>query len=323
MQKNSAGPLHIIFSNLAFTGITARNFLFILLYVPFLIGAFHAGRFFLLLIFKDRGKSKFFDTLHPSLFRNRFLQSFKNFLFLGVPAIAALYLLGFALGALSEVRAFSLTDEFLMQADRLLTGSYPFIALGNIAHPAWFVALVSVFYLCLGILLLVFAVHLFIEKQGLFRECAGAFFLGMMMMFALWWVFPALTPRQRFLDNVFRLPVPSQVQQALSLYRPQKEIVSFFDTLRQEEKNISVFVVSNMPSAHIAWAVLLVYYAYRAFPLLLIAIIPFAVLSSYGTLLFAQHYFIDIPAGLLVGIVSILIAHFMARISADEKEKKL
>lgn len=309
--------LSLVLANLKFAGITERNFLFILFYAPFLIGMARAGRFFLRLILKDSGKGNPFEHLNVSFLWKSFTESLKNFLFLGVPLIIALYALGFALGALSVARADALVDGLLMNADKALTGTYPFLFFGNILYPAWFVVLVDWFYLYLGIVLLGFAVYLFAEKRKLFKECAGAFFFGMILMFFLWWMFPALTPRQRFVDNVYRLPVSLQVELALSSYHPQKEIVSFFDKLREEEKNLSVFVVSTMPSAHIAWAVLFVYYVYRALPAFLVVVIPFALLSSFGTLLFAQHYFIDIPSGLLVGILSIAVARYFAKVSAD------
>lgn len=319
LRQSNSDLLSIVFSNFKSFGVTWKLFVFFFAYYIFLAIMLNAARFFLRLLRRDSAHADSAREFNLYSFRNNLRKFFWHVLLSGVPVMIALYLFGIALGALSMVRASSLADELLMRADFFLTGSYPFIFLGNILYPAWFVKAIDALYLYLPAVLLFFTIWLFNERQKLFREYAAAFFISLMTMFAVWWMFPALTPRQRFVDNVYRLPVSSSVQPALSSYRPQKEVVSFLDNVRGEEKDLSVFVVSNMPSAHIAWAALLVYYAYRVAPWLLIGAIPFALFSSYGTLLFAQHYFVDIPSGLLASLLSIMLVRWMGRLNRKEE----
>ena len=132
-----------------------------------------------------------------------------------------------------------------------------------------------------------------------------------------WFTFPVLSPHDRFIDNVYELPLSSRVQGYIAGYQPQKEIVAFLEGMRKSKENLSVLPTSTFPSAHVAWAVLLVYYAWRFEPWFGLTMLPFAVLASLGTFLFAQHYFADLTTGILVSLLSILIVGWFVR-----KQKK-
>ncbi|MEK7086938.1 MAG: phosphatase PAP2 family protein, partial [Patescibacteria group bacterium] len=58
---------------------------------------------------------------------------------------------------------------------------------------------------------------------------------------------------------------------------------------------------------HVFWAVLLGYYIYRAKKWFAIIISPILILSSFGTVFFAQHYFVDVPAGILTAFAAIFL----------------
>ncbi len=252
-----------------------------------------------------------FSTENLQQVKKGLLGFFKNTLQVGLPFLFAFYALLLALGQLNVFNKNRLQDELVARLDILLTATFPSLSLGFIHYPSFFVKAVDFSFLYLGGILGIFGVYLFQFHQKLFREAAGAFFLGLTIMFMGWIFFPALSPHDRFIDNVYNLPVPGEIQEYLEQYHPQEEISAFLERIRNSKKNLERFPTSTLPSAHVAWAVLLVYYSWRLHPWLIAVAGPFALLSTFGAVLFAQHYFIDIPAGVLVGIISIWIVKLM------------
>ena len=237
----------------------------------------------------------------------------KNVLIVGIPSMIAFYGTSSALGQLNIFNSTRLRDELLFRFDTLLTGTFPPLWAASFSWPHWFIGAVEFSFMYLVWFLMVLGAYLFIAHSRLFREAIGAFFLGLMILYAGWLVFPVLSPHDRFIDNIYKLPTPAAVQQYVENYKPQEEIKVFLEGMRESKKGLDVLPTSTFPSAHVAWAVLLVYYAWRLQPLLGLIVFPFAALSSLGTFLFAQHYFVDLPAGILVSAFSIWVASFLAR----------
>lgn len=245
--------------------------------------------------------------------RSEISKFFKNVLVVGIPSVFAFYSMTSALGQMNLFNSTRLRDELLFQWDVLLTGTFPPLSLGSFAYPDWFIQVVVVSFMHLVPVLTIFAAYLFLTKQNLFREATGAFFLGLLILFVGWLVFPVMSPHDRFVDNVYNLSIPSSVQAYVDDYVPQGGIATFLEGMRERKEDLSVMPTSTFPSAHVAWGTFLVYYAYRMQRWLLVLALPFAALSSIGTFLLAQHYFVDLPAGILVAAVSILIARWLAR----------
>lgn len=242
---------------------------------------------------------------------------FKNSLLVGLPALLAFYSFTLALGQLNVFNKDRLQDELLARWDVLVTGTFPPLSLASLHYPAWFVEAVSISFLFLGTVLAFLAAYLFQARQKVFDEAIGAFFAGSLILFAGWIFFPVLSPQDRFIDNEYNLPVPASVQEYVDAYRPQEEIATFLKDVRERKRDLTVLPTSTFPSAHVFWSALVSYYAWRAHKWLILFAFPFAVLSSLGTVFFAQHYFVDIPAGILVGVVSVWLARRLANSSKD------
>ena len=231
----------------------------------------------------------------------------KDLFLLGGPLLLGFYVLSLAIGQLNLFNMMRLQDGLLLQWDFLLVGTYPSFTLASFSYPGWFVKLVEFAFLYLGAALVVFASYVFYAKRQLLQEAGATFFAALLVMFVGWTFFPALSPHDRFLDNVYGLSVPPLVQEYVNDYHPQEEIRSFLSYIRERKEGLSYLPTTTMPSAHVAWATLLAYYAWRAHRWLGLAVLPFALLSMLGTVLFAQHYFVDIPMGMLVSAGSILL----------------
>ena len=254
-----------------------------------------------------------FSQIKPKKAAKSALLFFKNIAFVGIPFVIGFYSLAFALGELNVLNSTRLVDEMLARWDILVTGTFLPLSIGAIQYPASLVAAIqfSFSYLVSG--LTVFGLYLFQANQKLFREAAGAFFLAALISFAGWALFPVMSPHDRYIDNVYSAPVPADIQAYVDGYTPQAEMQRFLDVMRQNKQGLSVMPTSTFPSAHVVWAVFLVYYSWRVTKWFLLGTVPFAVLSSIGTFFFAQHYFVDVPAGIAVAVVSIAIARFLAK----------
>jgi len=237
----------------------------------------------------------------------------KNIVILGIPFIAALLILSFALGELNmfNIQQSRLQDELLFQWDVLLTQTFPAFSLASLQYPEWFVSVVIICFSYLASMLVLLAVYLLLARPNLFREAAASFFIGAMIAFVGWSVFPVLSPHGRFIDNVYNLPIPLEAQQYVYDYNPPQQIVVYWEDLNSRLEKVSVLPTTAFPSAHVIWAVILVYYSYRIRKWLVLFSLPFAILSTFGTTLLAAHYFVDIPAGIITGLVSILLVRYI------------
>jgi len=242
-----------------------------------------------------------------------FVTFLKHSVVIGIPFVFALYTLALALGELNVFNATRLIDERVLSWDIFLTHTFPSLSLASFYYPGWFVEAVQFSFMKLVAAFGLFAAYLFQVNQKLFREAAGAFFIGTIIMFIGWTLFPVMSPHDRFIDNVYNEEIPLAAQTYLENYYPQEEIAVFLENMRESKKDLGVMPTSAIPSAHVVWAVMLVYYAYRAHRWLAVLFLPLAVLSTFGTVLFAQHYFIDMPTGIITALVSIVIARYLAK----------
>ena len=141
-------------------------------------------------------------------------------------------------------------------------------------------------------------------------------------MFVGWVLFPVMSPHDRFIDNVYDLPVSGSIERHLEAYDPPEEVSSFLERTRASKNGLSVWPTSTLPSAHVAWAIFLVYYAWRVSRWWGLLAAPIALLSTLGTVLLAQHYFVDIPAGMAAAILAIVATSYAAKAQKESRTER-
>ena len=134
------------------------------------------------------------------------------------------------------------------------------------------------------------------------------------MSIPLWAKFPAHSPTNMYLFNVYERSFPSDIKQRVSEYRPDQSTFSFVERMFRQQKESPP--VSTMPSMHIAWSVVLVYFFFKVSRWSLVFSVPWFFLSALGTVYLAQHYFVDILAGLPVGILAIAVSRKLVSLEA-------
>lgn len=229
-----------------------------------------------------------------------------------LPAILFVTIAALAMGEANRFALARLKDGMVIGYEHALFGNYVFAALGAVQYPHWLIASIIFSFENMALGLIIASVILSYIARDRFRELLVAFCVGILVMIPIWLMIPALSPQDRFIDNVYALPMPSQIAIAVANYHPQPEIVAFLQSIRNGKADLPAMPTSTFPSAHVFWATLAGYYLFRAKTwrrwLGWIAL-PFLLASTFGTVLLAQHYFIDVPAGLAVAAFAIWLAH--------------
>jgi PAP2 superfamily len=270
------------------------------------------GKSFLLLIFpKLRGKLGVAAAGDKSDDPRRvFLAAAKRSreMLLIIPAMLYITLLALVMGEANEFSRARLQDLRVIGAEHWLFGNYIFAALGSIHYPHFLIVFIIWSFGSMSVVLIGAGMVIAYLSPQRFRELLVAFCLGLLIMIPMWIALPVLSPQDRFIDNVYNLPMPPSIDVAVKNYHPQGEIADFLANVRKGKANLPALPTSTIPSAHIFWASIVGYYLFRTKKWLGWITLPVLLASSFGTILLAQHYFLDIPAGVAIAAIAIWLA---------------
>ncbi len=233
------------------------------------------------------------------------------------PIALNLVLFSFLVGYVNAVNKSRLIDGTLASLDFRLTGTYPFLSLETMKFPAWLIETTAFSFLNLPSFLVLIAVVTFFRNKRVFAEYVVAFFTSIVLMIPLWLLVPVMSPQDRFIDNVYHLKDPPPVAAALKDFTPVPEVESFLIQMRKSKEGLDIMPTTTFPSSHAAWATIAFISVIEASALAGSVFAPFLLLSAVGTFYFAQHYFVDTPAGILIGIVSMIIAWRLFSVPRD------
>jgi hypothetical protein len=246
--------------------------------------------------------------------RDIFMAAFPRMpeMFLILPAVFFLTIVSFAMGEANMFAPAHLHDQLVIGWEHAIFGAYVFAALGAIHYPHWLIEFIIFSFQNMALILIGVGIFLSYVSRERFRELLVAFCIGILAMVPLWLMLPVLSPQDRFINDVYKLPNPPQLALAIADYHPQPEIASFLQSIRKDKTGLPALPTSTIPSAHVFWAAITGYYLFRArrpWRWLGWIVLPFLIASTFGTMLLAQHYFMDVPAGLTIAALSIWLAH--------------
>ena len=160
----------------------------------------------------------------------------------------------------------------------------------------------------------------FLHSIKLFRTFLIGFFLLFILAIPLWYTMPAVSPTQFLLEGVTGEVISEPLQVvAIKLDQELPMTTATYQTvyarlvdawqgkmlvLNQEQE----FAITTNPSLHVALGILCVYFAWRMSWLLGVVLTVYQAINMFATMLLLQHYVIDIPFGVLVGVLAVLIA---------------
>jgi hypothetical protein len=228
-----------------------------------------------------------------------------------LPAIFFMTIVALAMGEANAFAPARLQDAILIGSEHAIFGNYVFAALAAISYPHWLAVFIIFSFKNMALILIIAGVILAYTARDRFHELLIAFCIGILAMVPFWLMVPALSPQDRYINNVYHLPMPAQITAVVARYHPQPEIEVFLQSVRTDKADLPALPTSTFPSAHVFWAAIAGYYLFRVRArrrLLGWIVLPFLAASTFGTVLLAQHYFVDIPAGLLIAAFAIFCA---------------
>jgi hypothetical protein len=232
-----------------------------------------------------------------------------------LPVLILLLTLSLIFSVMNPLGRARLADVPIIGFEHFFTGTYAFAWLGSFHWPHLVIEFIIGCFLNVATIVILPTLLVGYLTPRVFREMLTAFALGMMVLMACWLAVPALSPHDRFIDNVYHLPVPADVARAVANYRPQPEIQDFLVKIRTGKEGLLALPTTTVPSAHIFWIVLAGYYFFKSKKWLGWAMLPFLAASALGTVLLAQHYLLDVIASFAVVAISVWAARKLASCS--------
>ena len=221
-------------------------------------------------------------------------------------------------GTAAERADIAANNNTLMAMDKALFNVYPplwFQQTDNIFKPFFDATMSSWIYLY-GLLTIVMTfafIYLFALNRRLFMQLLTAFFLCMALSFPFWYAFPAISPLVSYWHPIIEQDIPEDVQTQLDQYQPNEILAAYLQRVAEARDSVKdkIIIVTTIPSMHIAWGTLVVYYLSVAWRPFLIGTIPFFLLNNISTLVTMQHYAVDVIAGIIVAVLAIIIARYV------------
>jgi membrane-associated phospholipid phosphatase len=227
------------------------------------------------------------------------------------PAFFLIFLMSFVLDGMNAVDRVRLVDISFLNIDHAFLGGYAFMVFSSIPYPSFFIKFIIFSFESLVGGLILSAFLLAYVNMRVLREMVASFCFCALLMVPFWVAFPALSPQDRFVDNIYHLSTPPQIMAMVSTYHPDAQIATFLASVRTSKNSLADMPTSTMPSAHAAWAMIMGYYLFRAKKWLGWIALPFLLASTAGTVILAQHYFLDIVVGILIAALAIKVVEFL------------
>jgi len=183
-------------------------------------------------------------------------------------------------------------DNFLAMFDFLCFGLNPFIWCQQFANPS-LTKVLSFCYWSYFVTSPLLAAMLYVfGNKRMFRNLMLALVISALAAYTGYMLVPAVGP-QYVLRHLYA------IEWTTALVTPP--LPNLFKVNAQIARDC-------FPSLHTAWTVITFYYCWKWKKILAIIYLPVAAGLIIATIYFAYHYFVDIPAGVLTGVISVYLA---------------
>lgn len=206
-------------------------------------------------------------------------------------------------GALVNFLSSGWQDKSLARLDRIIFGFSPNLAVVSYHHP-WLTELMMLAYIAYLPLVVWLAYQLFRRKgQEELQNYSFGLGLAYLTCFILFILFPAASPRFYFQN----LPPLRGL-----LLRKLMQLVEVSAQYRG----------GSFPSAHCAAGTVMMFFAWRARKKIFLVITPLILLFFLSTIYGQYHYGVDVLAGILVGLLAILVSELRFKRSGAASAEK-
>ena len=218
-----------------------------------------------------------------------------------------------------DEKLISRNNNYLMEIDHSIFGVYPPIWLqqsDNALKPMIdkLVPFLIVVYYSLVLVLDIALFILFFFKTRLCIQFICAFFLCAIISMPFWYLFPSISPMIAYFEPILFQDISTNVESALHTYSPLPQLEQALQSSVEYRSSVrdTSLIVTTIPSMHIAWSFLVVFYLIAFSRVLALVVVPFFILNSLSTIITMHHYAIDTLGGILVAIVAIFITKIIS-----------
>ena len=223
------------------------------------------------------------------------------------------------LGLLAVLLKGNFIDSLLMDMDNKLFGFYPF--LGSYYQVDLLLKMIPFLifgYLFLGSMMgITWIVLYFNKKRKLFSEYIIAMTLAVVIAMPIWITYPANSPRH--LNNIHNpqrinqvySEVDEDIRNIITINQLDDKILKFHEDIGIG--NDDIIPISTIPSMHVTWALLILYYLYKLNKKTIFFTLPWNFFSTFGAVYLGQHYFMDVVIAFPVAIIAIWFANILVK----------
>jgi membrane-associated phospholipid phosphatase len=156
-----------------------------------------------------------------------------------------------------------------------------------------------------------------VGKVRQFRQFILSFFLAFMLAMPIWFTFPTVTPNELFRENVFAASTDTPLAQYAiaqsQMIGPMTTALLHDVSHMQSNPAISHYHVPTFPSMHVAWGIVLVYFAFIiAWPVGILFTVWW-ILNITGAVFSLQHFGVDVIAGTIIGSLAFTVSGYLLR----------
>ncbi len=300
-------------------GVKYFIFAFVFIYLYIFVRFFLLTSRGLIAFFENKDSLKNFSLKKASL---DMLSRIKDFLIDSLlfirPFVLAIVFFGLALLLLgtfaTEFRG-RLADDLLMKWDKSITGFH--ISLWPYYQNSFLGCLTpllikayAVLGAVMGISILVFLLR---RNRELLTQYVLAIALAVILAFPIWASIPANSPRYL---NVLYQPQymgidfenkDESISELTKDYQLDARILDYYDEMGIQTDG--VMPISTIPSMHVVWGIIIVYYLSKFRRWTLFFSLPWLVFSTWGAVYLGQHYFVDVLVSLPVALLAVCLAN--------------
>ena len=84
----------------------------------------------------------------------------------------------------------------------------------------------------------------------------------------------------------------------------------------QSDPKAGRYLVSTLPSPHVAWGILVVWFGVGLYSRSVLVLLPWGVLNCVGAIYSLQHYAVDAVAGIIVAFIAIFLVRGLVALEA-------
>lgn len=263
---------------------------------------------------------KFIYSIARSPIRDAFsahrLQKVRSAAFVFICILTAFVAIDFAaemLGYNIRPERVILYGNILAEWEYSLFGRYLFLAFPAFFSNAIVGGTLLMAYQKLLVIIGFLIVFLILVRPAIFRKFIFSFVIAGVISFPIWMLMPAISPDLMFRKNYFSLEVSPAMANELSELKMSPSLENFVDEVGEfwmgtDGKKTAV---TTFPSMHVAWSLIILFYGVAAYWPLVFVLFPWALLNGLATVYTLQHYALDVPAGIIVGLIALWITKIL------------